>query len=159
MKRFVLNLFWIYTLITVIVVSTLIYIGKEQQRESDLPRKSLYVVNLTTDTLSVYITGNYTKAEKRAMTDKPDTDDISARSTETPHRWEENIENRASFFRIAHKSGMNIGFPENFELHIEGRKHEVTIDREQFYELIGNDLQRSWWIVYITPEWWEQQKK
>ncbi len=152
MTRFVTRLMIVYTLVTIVLVSGIVFYEKHQQSERRHPRKSLYVVNLTADTLSVYITGNYTKAEKRTMTDKPDEDDISARSTATPYSWHDHIENRASSFRIPHKSGQDIGFPENFELHIDGTKHDVVIGRKQFYDLIGNDLQRNSWIIYITPE-------
>lgn len=149
MKRYILRLLLIYTLISIALVGSIIFIEKREKRERNYPRKRLYVVNLTKDTISVHLTGSYTKAEKKELIDKPDRDTFPEDTITLPYLYHERAVRQAIDFYIPHKQHKDIAFPENFRLHIKHHFGDIMLTREQILELSkGNSSQNSW-TLYI----------
>lgn len=158
MIRFILNLLLVYVLISVIMIISVILISKRDRCESSCPRKMLYVVNMTDDSISVSISGAYTEEEQRMMGDKPD-EYIFTEDTQTlPYHWIDGEERQAAGFRIPHKYNTEIEFPNNFMLHIKSAKREITLNKNDFENYINHRFDQNWWAVYVEPQWLEPPK-
>lgn len=157
MKRFILRLLLIYTLISIIMIVCAILILNHDPNESCYPHKMLYVVNMTGDSISVSISGAYTKEEQRAMGDKPDEYIFPEQAQTLPyHRYNGSLGQAASFY-IPHKHNTDIEFPVDFKIHIRSPKNEVTFNRNQFEYYAGRKYDWNWWVIYIKPHWLEPE--
>lgn len=159
MKRFILCLLLTYTLISVTMIVSIILISDHERRESHYPRKMLYVVNMTGDSISVSISGAYTKEEQRVMGDKPDGYVFTESTQMLPYHWIEGEERQAAGFHLPHKCNTEIEFPNDFVLYIKSAKREITLNKEQFTDQINGRYDRNWWVIYVEPHWLEPPKQ
>ena len=154
MKRFTLQILLLYTFISIIFVGGVIIISNNDRKENRYPRKNIYIVNLTGDTVSIHLTGSYTKAEKKLLTDKPDTYTFSDRVENLPylHSYSTGITTmQAIRFRIPHKCDKEINFPENFTVHIQNQYGEILLTRQQFFRLTKGKPSDNTWTLYLDP--------
>ncbi|MDR2916334.1 MAG: leucine-rich repeat domain-containing protein [Tannerella sp.] len=158
MKRFILRLLLAYTIISIVVVAGVIAINKHDHNEHQIPRKTLYVVNMTGDSITVSISGAYTKEEKRKMDDKPDDYVFMEQEQPLPYHYEEGVERQAAAFYIPHKHDKKIEFPDDFVLHIKSAKRNITLNKEQVTGRINGRYDQNWWVIYVHPSWLEPPK-
>ena len=158
MKRFILRLLLAYTLISIVVVSGVIIIEKHDRRESRMPRKTLYVVNRTGDSITVSISGAYTQEEKRKMGDKPDEYIFREQAQTLPYHHHDGVERQAVRFHIPHKYNKEIEFPDDFTLRIKSAKREIILNKEQLEYRINKRYDQNWWAIYVEPYWLEPPK-
>ena len=149
MKNFILWLLPIYAILSIAIVATLIITSENEKRERRFPRKQLYVVNLSNDSIAVSISGSYDKYEKKEMKDKPDTYTISGDTIVMPYNWYEEQIRQAATFRLPHKHNKKIKFPRDFRIHVKSPQREFDLDRSAIYG--GDDTEKNWWVVYIHP--------
>ncbi len=160
MTRFVIRLVLIYAILSVIGVGGCIFWIKKTDRDNAIPRKELFVVNLSNDTIYIYLSGNYTKQEKRLLKDKPDRDILTSSSEETlPYSSMDGTIHRAACFYIPHKKGKDIRLPDNFEIHIRCSRGSITLNRKQFFEITHGRTSDDSWTLYVTDFLIEQTIK
>lgn len=149
MKRFTLLILLIYTIVSVVFVGTIIIIEKNAQRENNHPRKNLYIINQTNDTISVWLSGSYTDSEKKKLKDKPDTYIFPEQVDKLPYFYSDGAKAYAMRIHLPFKCDKEINFPENFSIHIQNQYGEITLTREQFMQLTKGEISDNTWALYI----------
>ena len=157
MKKFVIRLFLIYTLLSVILVGTLMFLFHMQETSEPVPRKEIYIVNLTDDTIQVHLSGSYQDKEYRLLKDKPDRKEFSFEKSTLPFPFSDQMTGKATRYPVPYRTGTDIGFPDNFALRIEHDGGNTVIDREQFYNLVHGTSRDNSWTLYITDQFFSSQ--
>jgi len=157
MKGFILNTILIYTLLSSILVAGIVTFDKYKREENNTPRKKLYVVNQTDDSISVYLTGKYTKYEKWKMKDRPDSytlpsDTFTLPLDTSPYIYRnEVVKCQVAEYEIPHKYNKEIPFPSDMLIHIKHKHNEIIIDKNELYRLSGGEASDNAWTLYIVP--------
>ena len=149
MKRFILRTLLLYTLLSIVISGCVIYFGIKDKRESRYPRKTLYVVNRTNDTISIQVFGVYTKAEKRALNSKPDQDTFYRGMSTLPYEYATGAVRQATAILIPHKRDCDIQFPQDFAIHIHKQEESISLSREEFFQRVKGKSSDNTWVLYI----------
>jgi len=150
MKRFILWLLLVYTLVSAVFVGSIILIEKNLQRENNHPRKSLYIVNQTNDTISVCLSGSYTDTEKKKLKEKPDRYEyLPSDGATIPYSYSEGVKVYVIHFMMPYKRDKDIDFPEDFTVHIQNEQGKIELTRKQFFQFTKGKLSDNMWILYI----------
>ena len=149
MKRFILRTLLIYILLSIVISGSVIYFGKKDIRENRYPRKTLYVVNRTNDTISIEVFGVYTKAEKRALNRKPDRYTFHRGMSTLPYEDATGAVKQAAAILIPHKRDCDIQFPQDFAIHIHKQEESITLSREQFFQQVKGKSSDNIWVLYV----------
>ena len=150
MTRFILRTLLIYTILSVVITGSIIFFSKRESRERRYPRKTLYVVNMTNDTISVYLTGTYTRAEKRALDDKPDQYTFRENIETLPYEDAYGAVIQSIAMHIPYKRDHDILFPQDFTIHIEKQdESSISLSREQFFRLTKGKSSDNTWVLYV----------